>query len=97
MDPNEALRGLRSLTNTSHRWIEKGKVDEHTDWQPIVEQFVELFQALDEWLSQGGFLPEAWRQPIAARLMREQILGKYGPPVTIEPLGPPNPAHGELP
>lgn len=27
-------------------------------------EFAETFEALDEWLSKGGFLPAAWRQVI---------------------------------
>jgi hypothetical protein len=27
------------------------------------ERLAELVQALDEWLTKGGFLPDAWRVP----------------------------------
>jgi len=27
------------------------------------ERAAELFDALDQWISRGGFLPEKWRRP----------------------------------
>lgn len=53
MDPNAALAALReqaaALTADG----------DYADAQDV-EAFVEQFQALDEWLSKGGFLPSAW-------------------------------------
>lgn len=51
MDPTEALRLLRELTKE----ILAG--NHHYD---VVCQHVEQFEALDAWLSKGGFLPEDW-------------------------------------
>lgn len=31
---------------------------------PPYDSLAEHVQALDEWLSNGGFLPEAWRDPL---------------------------------
>lgn len=47
-DPNEALRELRHLI----------EINGEEDYS---EEIAEKFQALDEWLSKGGFLPEDWR------------------------------------
>lgn len=47
MDPNEALQELREI-------IEQGIDIDSAD------RVEELFQALDEWLSTGGFFPYAW-------------------------------------
>lgn len=55
MDPNEALRQLR-LT------IKQMRVD--TDpaiRQAHADEIAEYFEALDEWLTRGGFLPEDWQ------------------------------------
>jgi len=56
MDPNETLRLIR-LT------IKQMDVDEH----PLIrkshaDQIAEYFEALDEWLSKGGFLPTDWEK-----------------------------------
>lgn len=45
MDPDEALRRMRDLCTI-----------DGVDPEKIVAQF----QELDEWLTKGGFLPEAW-------------------------------------
>lgn len=49
MDPNETLAALR-------RWKDHLFVGEHSE-----DHAKELFEALDEWLSKGGFLPRDWR------------------------------------
>ena len=49
MDPDETLRQLRALVRAE-------------DWDAADgERVRELVAALDEWLSRGGFLPDAWR------------------------------------
>lgn len=55
MDPNEALRVLR-LT------IKQMRVDEHPDIRRAhAEEIAEHFEALDGWLSTGGFAPQDWQ------------------------------------
>ena len=49
MDPNETLRRLREL---AERELNAPDPD-HADW-------AEWFQALDQWITSGGFLPYAW-------------------------------------
>lgn len=51
MDPNTALEEIRASLAT-YRLV--GSADE------VVKSLVEHFEALDEWLSRGGFLPRAW-------------------------------------
>ncbi len=51
MDPNQALKELRSLV------AEYDRADEHID---LTDELVSLFAGLDGWLSGGGFLPKAW-------------------------------------
>lgn len=51
MDPNVALREIRLLIR-QHRLI--GLNDNGFG------QLVDRFEALDGWLSKGGFLPEEW-------------------------------------
>ncbi len=52
MDPNEALARLR-------RYADAAVDDAPEDW---LDTAPELFQALDSWLSKGGFLPADWQQ-----------------------------------
>lgn len=49
MDPNETLNRLRELANSSH-W---GYTNDG-------EEARQLFTTLDEWIVNGGFLPDAW-------------------------------------
>lgn len=56
MDPNETLKQLRELLgrdNTPRSVTAK---------LCTLADAEELFQALDEWLSKGGFLPEEWKR-----------------------------------
>ena len=58
MDPNAALRELRAAIadfNTPDRG-EEGNAD-------AADRVVTYAEALDGWLSAGGFLPDAWEGP----------------------------------
>lgn len=87
MDPNEALRVIRSIVS---EWDagngDRPEYSVHDAWY----QLAETCQALDEWLSRGGFPPNAWVEPMKRAAAAAQSAG-------IDPLGPPNPAHGEMP
>lgn len=50
MDPNEALRRVRE--HITHILNDDGDCD--------VTELAEAFDALDGWLTRGGFLPAAW-------------------------------------
>lgn len=52
MDPNDTLNHLREVV----KWWNEGDADASD-----LERAVESFEALDEWISRGGFLPDAWR------------------------------------
>lgn len=54
MDPNETLRRIRILQAN----YAANPVDGLTPNQ--VEDLIDLTEALDAWLSKGGFLPQAW-------------------------------------
>lgn len=56
MDPNQALEDIRSAAREADyalhdisRLLAYARMAEH-------------FEALDQWLSKGGFLPDAWSQ-----------------------------------
>lgn len=50
MDPDAVLGQLRDLTREGHFHAPPEEAKE----------IAELFRSLDEWLSNGGFLPEPW-------------------------------------
>lgn len=52
MDPNETLNRMRTITSREAEW------DNLT-----LAELAELFEAMDGWLTRGGFLPEAWCSP----------------------------------
>lgn len=54
MDPNETLRLIRQRI--------KDYAAEDNDMVLPAEEAMDAFLALDEWLTKGGFLPDAWRQ-----------------------------------
>lgn len=55
MDPNIALSRLRELLA---RWEEWGTLE--VDAEVAMDEILDLFYGLDEWLSQGGFRPSDW-------------------------------------
>ena len=56
MDPEQALKNARKAVRDWHH-ADGDDADRLTD---IGAQLVDAFQALDGWLSAGGFLPIAW-------------------------------------
>lgn len=56
MDPNATLEQLRALMD---------ECNDEQDWDSCSQDTVkELFEALDEWICRGGFLPQDWaRKP----------------------------------
>lgn len=60
MDPNETLRGLRSM------------ISDARDFNADVDGdlMAEKFDALDAWLTRGGELPDAWRTSMQVRFGR---------------------------
>ena len=55
MDPNEALKRIRTIVNESSRTGDLPDSDQ-------TETLLESIEALDAWLSHGGFLPKAWER-----------------------------------
>lgn len=86
MDPNEALRATRELVDKVHRpgldlaALPDAELAEH--WRALAESLAEHAEALDEWLTKGGWLPQAWAEPreraaaaVAAAMARPLITG----------------------
>ncbi len=60
MDPNETLRQARL---TAAELLQKTGSSQYDPYEilALAEVLAERFEALDEWISHGGFLPSAWR------------------------------------
>ena len=59
MDPNATLQALRELLGGDHSGSDRPASDPE-ETILLLCQAEELWQALDQWLSRGGFLPEEW-------------------------------------
>lgn len=63
MDPNATLAEIREI----RKWAEEnppsstGMWEDPGDRYEKFERLCELTEALDDWITNGGFLPEAWR------------------------------------
>ena len=57
MDPNANLKELRALVAFV---LEDPDSEPFQDLTEQAENMAELFQALDEWISAGGFFPAIW-------------------------------------
>ncbi len=57
MDPNAALDELRALAAEQNAAPVRSQADEAA----TAARMADLFQALDQWISRGGFLPVAWK------------------------------------
>lgn len=60
MDPTETLRELRTRIFYAQAQLEGREFPEEVDPDENLQRIVELFEALDTWLSRSGFLPEQW-------------------------------------
>lgn len=56
MDPNANLAEQRRLFSSLDKWT-----------RADLERLAELAEALDEWISAGGFLPDAWAAAFTLR------------------------------
>jgi hypothetical protein len=58
MDPNTALDNIRAAIIVAQAAADGDSNDAEIEaWQEVGE----AFQALDEWISKGGFLPDEWK------------------------------------
>lgn len=61
MDPDVALESMRALTKNLQERLD-ARDYEFDNWPvPEIEELLETFRGLDEWLSNGGFFPGAWK------------------------------------
>lgn len=53
MDPNATLEEMRAFVKKVLYSVDSAATDDET-------RMAELFESLDEWITKGGFLPNAW-------------------------------------
>lgn len=56
MDPDEALDKIRTARQVIEKETDTAKIDR------AIDDVIDGFDALDGWLSNGGFLPRAWNR-----------------------------------
>lgn len=65
MDPNEALRmarlAFKRIVN-EEKFPDEMNRTELSRFLEDVQSLADHFEALDQWLSKGGFLPDAWKR-----------------------------------
>jgi hypothetical protein len=87
MDPNEALRKAREALKQYRG------ADSSGDAVFPAEELADAFEALDTWLSNGGFLPRAWthRHCLSRDCLRGSSAGDretvHNDPSTFNPTG----------
>lgn len=64
MDPNETLRKLRRLLSTRQNLDDLGDPDTDLELIKVGDDIAELVESLDNWLSRGGFPPDAWGRAV---------------------------------
>ncbi len=74
MDPNANLEEQRRLREKITRDLGVCNTVLPRD----IEKFVELVAALDEWISEGGFLPCDWQYPVDVVGQRVQCTNTIG-------------------
>ncbi len=63
MDPNQALINARVALLRLREVLADEDPPEPGSELAHAADLADAFEALDGWLSKGGFLPESWRQP----------------------------------
>lgn len=58
MDPDAALERLRELAKAT----DPDGDGDYEDPVYLLEEMAVVFDGLDQWLSSGGFLPQAWQK-----------------------------------
>jgi hypothetical protein len=88
MDPNTALTAIHAAIAEFNKPDTDGE-----EYLSAVDDLIESFKALDEWLAKGGFLPDAWnrtRNDNLAALMndwlaaRTSVIGETSSSITAD-------------
>lgn len=76
MDPDAALAAIRTALARFRPKLDEGEpcpacgYTNHAHWCAEVGDLADAFEGLDEWLSKGGFLPDAWKKPEPEQIIR---------------------------
>jgi hypothetical protein len=63
VDPEETLEELRNMSAEIMKNADSVHPPTHNWLAGAAVELAEKFQAMDEWISKGGFLPKAWTRP----------------------------------
>ena len=62
MDPNQALTDMRQALCDLRTLQQKTVLDQPFAFADAADELANAFEALDRWLSRGGFLPRDWQK-----------------------------------
>ena len=62
MDPNEALRAARVALGAYRAIQDANDSPVDTTEMRAADKLADAFEALDIWLTRGGFLPKSWEE-----------------------------------
>lgn len=62
MDPDKTLEQIREEIRKLRRWMRHPSYSDHDNRLSEAEELVDLVEALDGWLTKGGFLPKDWNK-----------------------------------
>lgn len=68
MDVNATLKELRELLAKWPEGLDPNKPESIEEYDSDMMRVCELFRALDEWITKGGFLPYQWFRTIEGAL-----------------------------
>lgn len=68
MDPNVTLKQLRELVG---KYQDSTSLQKNWDAGATLSEIVKLFDALDEWLTRGGFPPNNWNGDLEAIIRKD--------------------------
>lgn len=60
MDPDAALAAIRKAVRELNKVRDGATIADLDQLDYLIYEFVEHVEALDEWITKGGFLPAAW-------------------------------------
>ena len=62
MDPDKTLEQIREEIRKLRRWMRHPSYDDPDNRLSEAEELVDLVEALDGWLTKGGFPPKDWNK-----------------------------------
>ncbi len=70
MDPDATLREIREIIKASHKEVCDDE-DKEFEYLENMGRLTELVEALDNWITGGGFLPNDWKEDIRPKHVKD--------------------------